>query len=374
MKKNILILLVIFATSGCVTMDLQPGMTIKDVNSDFWVYCNKGDQNGPHILLQGNYEYDPSIQVYKGNPSTKRNKGEYLQCEKTLYFKNGVLVSDLIINELNDKGEKSKRDLQERIQLKQKLMLEFISSNNLEVLDKFRNVDDDKFKVYVNRVNQRFYSKNYEFVDEKFVAIEVAIHEREEVERKERELIEKKQMAEWEAKVQRMRIEKELMDKKKMEQEQKDRQLQDKVNKLISENNLIVLYRDGTFLVSKNPGGQYFYIKDGVFKKQNEVKNEIEAFNLYQKRQIEFERQRSEIRERNLAYRWVVQAQAVCRVGTCRITGIREQERLEDGSVNFTISYQTWRGSAGSSGTASITCGFGKSNSLSSTSVRAVCQ
>ncbi len=356
-------------------MDLQPGMSIVKANSQFWVYCNKGDQNGQHLLPQGIYEYDSSIRIYRGNPSTKRHKGDYEQCEKTLYFKDGVLVSDQTIRELDAKGEQEKKALRERIREKRQLMFEYISSNELQVLDKFKGVEESDFKIYSNAANQYFYSKNYEFVDPNSVAIEIARHEREEVDRKERELFEKNRALQLQAQNEKLRIEKELIERNKKEQEQKERQLQDRVNKLIAEYNLVVVYRDGTFLVSKNNADQFFYIKDGAIRKPDELKEEIAAFNLHQKRRIEFERQASEIRNKNLAYRWVVQAQAVCSSGsTCRITGIREEQRLADGSASFVISHQTWRGSGGSSGNSTIICGFGKQNTLRSTSVNAVCQ
>ncbi len=86
----------------------------------------------------------------------------------------------------------------------------------------------------------------------------------------------------------------------------------------------------------------------------------------------------AKIKQQNLAHRWVVQAQAVCSGGhRCRIKSVQHTSTNEyDGSANFSISYESWnsRGSSGSSGVASIECGFNKSNTLSSTSVNAVCQ
>ena len=167
------------------------------------------------------------------------------------------------------------------------------------------------------------------------------------------------------------RKQRELADIKK----KSDEQIEEKLNKLISDNKLKVVYRNGTFLVTKNSAGQYVYIKDVSLRKPSDVRDEINSFNLYQKMQIESERQSKDIKNKNLAHRWVVQAQAVCSGGSsCQITGISEGQRLEDGSATFSISYQTWRGSGGSSGVATINCGFNQSNTLRSTSVNAVCQ
>jgi hypothetical protein len=189
MKKNTfaLILPIAFIISGCLTMDLQPGMSISKVNSEFWVYCNKGNQDGQHILPIGTYEHDPTIQVYKSNASTKRDKEDYQQCEKKLYFQNGLLVSDEKINTLEAKAEikkqefeRVKKDLAAKIEVKKQLMLDFIEKNNLQVISKFKETNEANFKVYSNPLQKKYYSIDYEFVDEKLVQAEIIRHEQEE--------------------------------------------------------------------------------------------------------------------------------------------------------------------------------------------------
>lgn len=356
-------------------MDLKPGMSIANVNSEFWIYCNKGDQKGQHILPNGKHEHDPSILVYQSNPATKRHKDNYEQCEKILYFKDDKLVSDQKIKELESQAEKRKAELKAKIEIKKDLMNSFIKQNSLQVLEKFKELDDDNFKVYTNSSKQFFYSINYEFVDALSVSKEIATHEQQEIERKDRELFEKNRALQLQAQNEKLRIERDLIEKNNKEREQKEKQLLDKVNKLISENNLVIIYKEGTFLVLKNNAGQFVYIKDGVIRKPIELKEEVSTFNIHQKNQMEHALKLREVRNKNLAYRWVVQAQAVCSGGrTCRITGIREMGRLDDGSARFDISHQTWRGTAGSSGITTIICGFGKQNSVRSTFVNAVCQ
>jgi hypothetical protein len=150
---------------------------------------------------------------------------------------------------------------------------------------------------------------------------------------------------------------------------------EEKIKKILREKNLELVYRKDAFVVSKNSQGQYVYIKDGVIKKPIEVKEEINAFEQYLAYQRQLEREMKEIKAKNLAYRWVVQAQAVCPRGySCWIKSIKENGRNDDGSVRFSISHESRRGSGGGSGVSTIDCGFNKSNTLRSTAVNAVCQ
>ena len=84
----------------------------------------------------------------------------------------------------------------------------------------------------------------------------------------------------------------------------------------------------------------------------------------------------AKIKQQNLAHRWFVRAEAVCPSGyQCRINSVKHIGNNENtGSATFQIDHQRWRGSAGSSGSAFIECGFNHSNSYRSTSVNAVCQ
>jgi len=136
-----------------------------------------------------------------------------------------------------------------------------------------------------------------------------------------------------------------------------------------------MVYRRGTYVVGKNARGDYIFIKDGAIKNRSEVNDEIATFQKHIEDELKAEMELREIKAKNLAYRWVVQAQAVCSSGMrCWITRIREESRNSDGSVIFSISYERRRGTGGGSGSTYITCGFNKQNVLRSTAVSAVCQ
>lgn len=83
------------------------------------------------------------------------------------------------------------------------------------------------------------------------------------------------------------------------------------------------------------------------------------------------------LRKRNLAYRWVVQAQAVCSdQRRCWIKSIEPKGRESDGSARFLIQYEgRWgRDLTGvSSGHAFVSCGFGRQAAYKTTSLIAVC-
>ena len=171
---------------------------------------------------------------------------------------------------------------------------------------------------------------------------------------------------------------------------------ENKLKKILLDNNLTVIYQNGKFVVAKSNKNQIFFIKEGLIKKNNEVKEEVVIYNEYLIKQQDAERinlanqqeqarinlvyqqEQARIKEQNRSYRWIVQAQAVCSGGyRCSIKSITHNGWNEyDGSAMFSISYESWtlRGSSGSSGVASIECGFNKSNTLRSTSVNAVCQ
>ena len=232
---NIFGIIYMLIITGCATMNLKPGMRFADVNSEFWVFCNKGNFNGNHILFKGDFEYDSLTQIYSINDSTKRHNGDYAQCEKILYFKNGLLVPDEIIKDLVDKGEKNKRELQAKIDLKKQIMFDFIKNNKLEVTDKFKRLDESNFKIYIDPANQFFYSKNYEFVDSKTVSIEIAKHEREEKE----EITRKKELEKLKIEAEIRRKENEIIENKRKKENEiienkrkKEQQLREQMYKL----------------------------------------------------------------------------------------------------------------------------------------------
>ena len=176
----------------------------------------------------------------------------------------------------------------------------------------------------------------------------------------------------------RAKIEQELKDKNTAAENKRNEDIQKAqsvINEILRKNNLEMVYKNESFVITKNREGQFVYIKDGAIRKTGEVKEDIDSYNSFVIREREQKAQFEIIKKKNLAYRWVVTAQAVCSGGSsCQITRISEGQRLADGSATFSISYQTRRGSGGSSGVATINCGFNQSNTLRSTSVNAVCQ
>jgi hypothetical protein len=170
-KARMLILAASFAQMGCASMKLNHGMDLKEVNREFFIYCNKSDVRDPNnIVLHGRHPIDATVNIYRGNPSTLYKTSQMLfpdLCLKELYFKSGLLLSDVEVNAL-----------QESLRIQKSKMLDFISINNLRVVDKFANLEDDKFKIYQNQLNEYFYSINYKFVEKNNVLKEIDDYER----------------------------------------------------------------------------------------------------------------------------------------------------------------------------------------------------
>jgi len=163
--------------------------------------------------------------------------------------------------------------------------------------------------------------------------------------------------------------------KKINEQKRLKAEEDEKLKKMLQDKNLEMIYSQGTFVIGKNPKQQLVYIRDGVVKNKSEVKDELNLYEQNLALQQRMEREIRDLRAKNLAYRWVVQAQAVCPSGyRCWIKDIREIGRDDDGSLRFSISHERWRGTGGSAGSTSIVCGFNNSNEIRTTSVHAVCQ
>jgi len=155
---------------GCVTMDVQPGMRLSKVNTEFYIFCTNGKLDNDHIVYVGPYKADTSISVYRVNPKIKLKSihSSYPElCAKDLYFKDGILVSDEVIKKIKD-----------GILIKEEAISQFIKENNLTPVTDFHQTDNSDFKIYVNQSGVRFYSKNYEFIDVKYVASEIAEYER----------------------------------------------------------------------------------------------------------------------------------------------------------------------------------------------------
>jgi hypothetical protein len=161
----------IFLT-GCVTMDLKPGMNLNKVNSEFYVFCNNGKvSDKDHVVYIGPFSLDETIDVYRSNPKTIYPINQMSSpelCIRDLYFKNGILLSDSVIDEIKN-----------AVLLKQEIMISIIVKNKLKVLDKFSKLSDKEFKIYTGPDNSFFYSINYEFVDRDIVSGFIYKHEQE---------------------------------------------------------------------------------------------------------------------------------------------------------------------------------------------------
>lgn len=150
-------------------MDIQPGMKLSKVNSEFYIFCTNGKLDNDHIVYVGPYNADTSISVYRVNPKTKYKHTSHPElCAKDLYFKDGILVSDEFIENLKYK-----------IKTKEELMLRYINSNNLKVLDKFAQINNSEFKIYSNNNGAYFYSIDYAFVEKEKVSENINNHEKE---------------------------------------------------------------------------------------------------------------------------------------------------------------------------------------------------
>lgn len=155
------------------------------------------------------------------------------------------------------------------------------------------------------------------------------------------------------------------------EQQRLAQEADERFTKFLAENKLELIYKKGGFAVTKNSSGATVYVKNGAIKKSSDVQAEINEYNQQiasdKRRQREYE----EIRAKNLATKWFVTAQGV---GHCFVKRIQPVGRNEDGSAVFQIAHECKRGHAGSSGVASISCGYNQSNVLRSNAVNAVCQ
>jgi hypothetical protein len=143
------------------------------------------------------------------------------------------------------------------------------------------------------------------------------------------------------------------------------------LNKILAQKKLTLIYKSGDFAIAKSEDGRKnFYFLQGVLKKESEVQDQIRQYQAF----LAQKNEQAKIKDKNLAYPWRVVAEAVCPQGyRCWIKAIRDSGRLDDGSVRFNIEYESWRGHGGSSGVATIECGFNRSNYLKSTSVNAKC-
>jgi len=90
-------------------------------------------------------------------------------CQKDLYFRDGVLLSE----------QEVKETIATNVRIKEKQMLDYIIKNNLTPLSKFSNLDNSKFKIFMDPRGNEFYSINYEFVEETKVSAQIQEHRRE---------------------------------------------------------------------------------------------------------------------------------------------------------------------------------------------------
>ena len=321
------------------------------------------------MIFINDHPFIDNVKIYKPLISTIPlvHNSDYERennCFITVYFRDGkVINTEEIVSLENEYTQKILE--QEKLKNEKIISLNnFISDNHLKLLNDFINVSSDKFRIYETETGSKFYSINNAIVDSSAVQSEINFYNT----KKDTE----KEIA------QKIQIENELKEKNIAEENRKRDELkraESALNELIQKNELEVLYRNESFIITKNRSMEFIFIKNGKIQNPNDVKDDIDAYNNFITRQEKQKKESAELKQRNLSYRWVVQAQAVCHAGySCQITQISEKARREDGSAVFFISYRQSRGSAGSSGGAEIVCGFNQSNTLRSTAVNAVCQ
>jgi hypothetical protein len=67
-------------------------------------------------------------------------------------------------------------------------MKDFISQNNLKVLEKYSNISDEDFKIYLSPNNELYYSINFMFVEPHIVSSYIIKHEQEVKEEEQRKI------------------------------------------------------------------------------------------------------------------------------------------------------------------------------------------
>ena len=106
-----LIVLFTFCISGCASFgpfDPKPGMSIKQVSEEAYVPCNGSMRiNDEHITFIRNHPQIPEVSIYQTNAHVKYNRASP-DCKKELYFRNGVLLSDVEYNQLLSQSIKNK--------------------------------------------------------------------------------------------------------------------------------------------------------------------------------------------------------------------------------------------------------------------------
>jgi hypothetical protein len=177
MKFNSSIIL-LFLTSfllfvaGCAPMQMKPGMTLKSVNYELYIFCSNGKANGPkgeHIMSLGNLIADQTIDVYAMKPEFMRENQTPELCSETLYFKDGILLD----------GEEVKKFVKRYVMNMESLMNEYIEKNKLVPLPKFSSLKNSEFKIYNDPNGKEFYSLRYKFVDGDVVSGYIYKHQQE---------------------------------------------------------------------------------------------------------------------------------------------------------------------------------------------------
>lgn len=179
------------------------------------------------------------------------------------------------------------------------------------------------------------------------------------------------------------------------------------VSRSAKEMNLTQVYDRDNFYIFKNAKGETIYFSNGKQTNKSDVASEIQQYNNKVKADKEAELakiakdkqdkidaekraveavammkaqaiQNEKNRIANQSINWTVSAGAPSgsNYPNCNPTEVRQGTRNQDGSVTFQVSYscRSRTGTSGSSGSGTITCGVGLSNSVSSTGFTAVCR
>lgn len=426
--RNIGISFAAIVLVGCATTFApQEGMSLNQVSKEANIPCLTDTKERFYLEKIGVHPEHSEIEIYRVKISSfwKKHIGkskEEAACLDDLYFFNEKLISELTLKKMLAekkielekkqgliKAEQDRKD-QERRRLEQLRaeMNKFIADNSLTLHPVFTKLfsngytpkDQSAFAVYVDQSGNHVFFKNFIVVQsgdqliaddlQKFRASVIELKLKEDELARQRKFEEQREL-------ERIANERRLLEE--LERKRREKEL---ILSIARKDGHELIYQSQDFAIMKSKAGKVLYLKNGKYVDKSQAMEEISKYEEYltnlrlqeEARRLEIERarqqaaiaeerarayqkEREELRRKNLSYRWVVQAQGANNY--CRVEQIRDEGRNEDGGAMFSIAYHcTSRlrpGYAGSSGSTRMVCCFGGgcSNQIRSTNIVAVC-
>lgn len=208
--------------AGCAGPFLpKAGMTINDVSRMAYVPCDGSARyEDQHIVFVGRHPELNGVDIYQTAAMKTFNRASG-ECAKSLYFEGGRLMSDEALQlKLNQVRAKRKVEVEIFAQ-KKEVLNQFVLQNQLTRVDEFKSTPEDKFIIWRDQSNKRFYSFNHEFISASEATPLIKAHE-EEVKRQE-QIRAAQQQKELEARLERERKEREI----RLERERKEREVRE---------------------------------------------------------------------------------------------------------------------------------------------------